>query len=112
DFLFRGVMAYNLPLKQNDIVYVVPAGSVNVMGRVGEPGVVFMGPSIRTLGHALSARGGMRYGAASRVEVVRMDEDGNPATYFFDARSIMKRKQEDFLLRDGDQVFVYTHPGR
>ncbi|MBI5154164.1 polysaccharide export protein [Candidatus Poribacteria bacterium] len=112
DFLFRGVMEYNVPLRQNDIVYVVPAGSVNVLGPVDNPGVVFLGPSIQTLDHVLSARGGLAYRASSRVEVIRMDETGNPVTYFFDARDISRRKAEDFMLRDGDQVYCFTHPGR
>ncbi|MCB2155216.1 polysaccharide export protein [bacterium] len=112
DFLFRGTMEYNIPLRQNDIVYVVPAGSVNVLGRVDKPGVVFLGPSVRTINHVISARGGMRYGAASYVEIVRMDEDGNPTSYYVNARRTAKRSEPDFLVRDGDEIYVYTHPFR
>jgi polysaccharide export outer membrane protein len=112
DFLFRGVLTYNVPLRPNDIIYVVPAGSVNIMGRVKTPGVVFLGPSIQTVAHALTSRGGMRYGAASRVELVRQGEDGLPETFFLNARSMINREEPDFVLRDGDQLFVYTSAPR
>lgn len=106
-FLFRGVMEYNLPLRQGDIVYIIPAGSVMVQGPVRNPGVVFLGPSIQTVSHVLTASGGMRFGASANLEVVRTDDEGNPKSYWMNGRRLAKRADQDFVLRDGDQVFVY-----
>jgi len=112
EFLFYGRLNYNIPLFPNDIVYVPPAGTASVIGRVENPGVVFLGPSVSTLTQALTERGGMRYGAESDVEVVRMGLDGESISYYVNARAMLKRKQPDFVLQDGDQIFVYTHSFR
>ncbi len=112
DFINEGELAYNLPLMPSDIVYIPSAGTVMVQGSVKSPGVVFLGPSLRTLTQVLTEKGGMRYGAASRVEVVRTPPRGEPVSYFLNGRRMLARNQADFLLQDGDQVFVYPHPVR
>ena len=112
EFLFYGRLNYNIPLFPNDIVYVPPAGTASVIGRVENPGVVFLGPSVSTITQAITERGGMRYGAESDVEVVRIGLDGESVSYYVNARAMLKRKQPDFVLQDGDQIFVYTHSFR
>ncbi len=112
DFINEGELSYNIPLHANDIVYIPSAGTVMVQGPVNNPGVVFLGPSLRTLTQVLTEKGGLRYGAASRVEVVRTPPRGEPVSYFLNARRMLKRHQADFLLQDGDQIFVYVHPTR
>lgn len=112
DFINQGALQYNIPLQQNDIVYLPPAGTVIVSGHVKRQGVIFLGPSLRTLAHVLTESGGMRFGAASRVEIVRSRADGEPVSYFMSGRRVLDRKQQDFLLQDGDQIFVFRHPVR
>ncbi|MCC6547642.1 polysaccharide export protein [Candidatus Sumerlaeota bacterium] len=112
DFINEGELSYNIPLHPNDVVYIPSAGTVMVQGPVMSPGVVFLGPSIRTLTQALTEKGGLRFGAASRVEVVRTPARGEPVSYFLNSRRMLRRHQADFLLQDGDQIFVYVHPTR
>ena len=104
EFILNGNLSYNIPLKQNDIVYVPPAGAVIATGWIQRPGVVFLGPSLRTLGHVMEERGTIRFGAGSKVEIVRTHPDGTQESYFVDARDIRSRQSEDFFLQDGDQV--------
>ncbi len=109
EFIFNGVLAYNVPLVQNDIIYIPPAGTVMVQGRVNSPGVAFLGPSVSTLTQVLVERGGLRFSADSTVEIVRTYEDGQLASYFINAREIFARESRDFTIQDGDQIFVYVN---
>lgn len=112
EFVFGGDLEYNLPLQPNDIVYVPPAGTAVVIGRVRAPGVAFLGPSVSTVTQVLTERGRLRFGAKSIVEVVRLGPDGKPVSYKMNARKMFNRELEDFVIQDGDQIFVYTHPVR
>ncbi|MBI1290694.1 hypothetical protein GC173_05565 [bacterium] len=112
EFILNGDLQYNLPLHPNDIVFVPAAGTVIVHGRIRNPGVVFLGPSVRTLLQVVTERGRLRYSGGSVVEVVRSYPDGRQESFFHNVRRIQLRKDEDFYLQDGDQVFVYTIPGR
>lgn len=109
DFINKGELAYNIPLMPNDIIYIPAAGTVSVQGSVRNPGVVFLGPSLRNLSHVLTEKGGMKYGAANRVEIVRTESGEEPISYFFHARRVLAREEPDFILQDGDQVYVYRH---
>jgi protein involved in polysaccharide export with SLBB domain len=112
EFILGGDLAYNIPLIPNDIVFIPGAGTVNIQGKVRAPGVVIMGPSLRTLTQAITERGGLMFAANKTVEVVRANPSGAPDSYFLNARAMLKRQEPDFLLQDGDQIFVYTHSGR
>ncbi len=108
DLLFNGVLEYNVPLRQNDIVYVLPAGTINMQGRVRTPGITFLGPSLRTVAQAITERGGLRLSADPRIEVVRTYPDGQNVSYFMNARKMIGHSRPDFTIRDGDEIFVYT----
>ena len=112
DFVFNGVLEYNIPLKQNDIVYVPPAGTVHVQGRVDSPGIVFLGPSIQTVSQAVVERGGLRFSADDRVEIIRRLPDGQTASYYVSIRQIMTRRSPDFVIKDGDEIFVFPNTWR
>lgn len=112
DLILGGNLDYNIPLRPNDILYIPAAGTVMIQGKVQAPGVVFLGPSLRTVTQVITERGGLQYSAASTIEVVRTDTNGGQVSYFLDARDMMSRKSEDFLLQDNDQIFVYRHPVR
>jgi len=108
DLLLNGVLSYNIPLRQDDILYVPPAGTINMQGYVSAPGITFLGPSLKTVGQAVTERGGLRVAGTSKVEVVRTYPDGQRVSYFVDARRVVGHSQPDFIIRDGDEVFVYT----
>ncbi len=110
DLLFNGVLEYNVPLRQNDIVYVIPAGTINMQGRVQTPGITFLGPSLRTVAQAITERGGMRISADRKVEVVRTYPDGQNISYFMNVREMLGHSRPDFTIRDGDEIFVYSTP--
>lgn len=112
EFLLGGNLAYNIPLQANDIVFIPPAGAVSVHGQVTNPRVIFLGPSLRTVVQVLTECGGLKYKAASRIEVVRANPDGTTASYFMHSRNMLNRKIEDFTLQDNDQVFVYKNTWR
>jgi len=110
DLIFQGSLQYNLPLEPNDIVYIPPAGTASVVGRVGAPGVAFLGPSVATVTQVATEMGGMRYSAANRIHIVRPNmEDGTMTTYTVDARNMLGRREPDFYIQDGDQLFFYGH---
>jgi polysaccharide export outer membrane protein len=111
-FINQGELSWNIPLIPGDVVYIPPAGTVFVHGRVRYEGVVFLGPSLRTVTQVVGERGGLRIGAASIVEVVRHNPGEDPVSYYFDIRDQMIRREPDFLLQDGDQIFVYSNPWR
>jgi protein involved in polysaccharide export with SLBB domain len=112
EFILNGNLMYNIPVRPGDIIYVPTAGSIIVEGHVRAPGVTYLGPSLRTLTHVITERGGLRYGADSDIELVRTFPSGAQQSYFLNARAMVRRHEPDFLLQDGDQIFVYKHPAR
>ncbi len=112
EFLLSGNLDYNIPLAPNDLVFIPPAGTVIVHGRAQNRGVVFMGPSVRTLTGVITEKGGLRYSAGSRAEVVRTYEDGSQETFFINMRRILRRDDVDFYMQDGDEVYIYVNPVR
>lgn len=107
DFIITGAMRFNIPMLPNDILYVPAAGSVIVYGRATQPGVVFLGPSVRTVAQVLTEAGGLRLGAKSRIEIVRRNPEGERQTFAVNARKILTRRELDFMLMDGDEIWVY-----
>jgi protein involved in polysaccharide export with SLBB domain len=109
EFILSGNLTYNIPLVPNDVLFIPTAGAVIVQGSVRNAGVTFLGPSMHTLTQVITERGGLRYGAHSRIEIIRTLRDGSQTSYFRDLRSMQDRAVEDFLLQDGDQIFIYSH---
>jgi len=112
EFLIGGDISFNIPLMPNDIVYLPPAGTINVHGIVQNARVVFLGPSLRTVVQVLTEVGGLRYAAATRIELVRSYPDGTQKSFYMDARRMMRRADPDFMVQENDQIFVYRHTGR
>lgn len=112
DYQKSGQLEYNVPLEPNDIVYVPPAGTVIVKGRVGRPGVVQLAPSVQSVTDVLTAAGGLRFGADSKIEVIRQQPGQAPKVYALNGRDMMQRQAADFLLEDGDEVQVYDNNAR
>ena len=112
EFLFGGNLSYNIPVVPNDIVFIPPAGTVSVHGQVTTPRVVFLGPSLRTVIQVVTECGGLKYKAASRIEVVRTNADGSTVSFFMHVRKMLRRDVEDFVLQDNDQIFIYKNTWR
>ncbi|MEO8377712.1 MAG: hypothetical protein ABI579_08570, partial [Candidatus Sumerlaeota bacterium] len=112
EFLFGGNLSYNIPVVPNDIVFIPPAGTVSVHGKVVNPRVVFLGPSLRTVVQVITECGGLQYKAASRIELVRTNSDGSTVSFFMNSRKMLRRDVEDFVLQDNDQLFVYKNTWR
>jgi hypothetical protein len=112
DFTRDSRMKFNIPLAPNDIVYVPPAGSIHIHGWAKNPMVVYMGPKVRTIAETLNDARGLRFGAASTIEITRTYPDGQLVTYEMNIRSIMARNTEDFFLADGDTVLARMHGTR
>jgi len=108
DYLASGVMAFNIPLKANDIVYVVPAGAVNVQGRVNKPGVIYLGPSVRTVTQVITQAGGLKFGASSWVQLERVMPDGKRKPFVMNARNMIERTAVDFVVEDNDQIVAFN----
>lgn len=106
EYLLSGSLTYNINLSPQDIVYLPSAGSVIVHGWVEQPGVAYLGPSVRTLSQVITSRGNLRFGAKSKIQVHRRGSDGQTQVTPLDARKILDREESDFLLQDGDQIYV------
>lgn len=109
DYLKSGNLEYNLPLQPNDIIYLQSAGSVIVKGRVQRPGVVQLGPSVRTVTDVLTAAGGMRFGADDNIDVIRAKTGADRKVYSMNGRDMMKRAAQDFYIEDGDELQIYDN---
>jgi polysaccharide export outer membrane protein len=112
DYLVGGQFTYNIPVKPNDIIYVPHAGSVSVQGRMSRPGIVFLGPSMRTVRQVMTQAGGLRFGASSIIQVVRPTSGGQRVSYYMNARQMANQTAYDFMLQDGDELYVDAHPFR
>lgn len=112
EYLRTGRLRFNIPLMAGDVVYLPPAGSVIVKGSVRDPGVAYLGPSVQTLTDVISEKGGLRFSAKSKVDVIRQTTSAEPKVYSLDARDMMDRDIEDFPVIDGDQIMVYSSPPR
>ncbi len=109
DYILTNAFTYNIPIFPNDVVYVPPAGTVNVQGRMDRAGIIFLGPSMRTVGQVLTQAGKLKFGARSVVQINRPNVDGSRQSYFLNARHIAKRTAPDFYVQDGDEIFVDSH---
>ncbi len=112
DYLHTQTLVYNLPLMPNDVIYVPGAGAVMVHGRVNKPGVVYLGPSVRTVSEVLETAGDLKFGAKSEIAVLRTSPTGQTQSYYMNGRRMMHQTARDFTLEDGDKIWVYNHPGR
>lgn len=112
EFILGGDLSYDIPILPNDVIYIPPAGTVSVIGQTRTPRVVFLGPGLRTVSSVLTEAGGLKYKAASRIEVVRTHPNGELESFNMNARDILTRRERDFVLRDNDQIYVYTNNWR
>ncbi|MBI1784143.1 polysaccharide export protein [Candidatus Sumerlaeota bacterium] len=111
DYMIYGKLKYNIPINPNDIIYVPSAGSVSVRGTVDREGIIFLGPSMRTISQIVT-QAGLRFGASSKIVVIRRFPDAPPQAYYMNVRRILDRTAYDFYLQDQDEVLVDGNPIR
>jgi len=110
DLLVNGNQALNVPLEPNDVINVPIDKEIRVfvMGRVTRPGAVKakLSEGISLL-QAIADAGGLAEGAKeSGVLITRKDKAGKEQKIKVNLKDIIKGKKKDFILQEGDVVFV------
>lgn len=109
DLMVNGNPDVNLPLRANDVINVPMESLINiyVLGEAMKPGVVQFRASQRpTLLQALSMAGGPTDRASNTLLIKRMNPDGKMTTETCDFRKIVRGRQNDVVLKDGDTIYV------
>lgn len=113
DVLFRGNLAGDVPVENNDLIYI-PTGKreqVFVLGHVNRPGVVPLRRKDATVLAAVTEAGGFKDGAAKAdVKLIRRTgpDDKSPKIYDVDVRHVEKTGDlsVNLDLQDQDVIFV------
>ncbi len=109
DLMVNGNPDVNLPLRANDVVNVPFESMINiyVLGEAMKPGVVQFRASQRpTLLQALSMAGGPTDRASNTLLLKRMGADGQMGTKRHDYRRIVRGRDNDVALMDGDTIYI------
>ena len=110
DLLVNGNQTLNIPIMPNDVISVPVDREIRVfvMGRVTNPGAVTAKLSEGvTLFQAVANAGGLAEGAkASGITVTRKGKAGKEQKFRINFKDIIKGKKKDFLLQEGDVVYV------
>lgn len=99
----------NIPLQAGDVINIPPRQrmSVYVFGQVKKPGEVKVHESGRaTLLQAIASAGGFTERARKRGILIRRIVDGKEEKIIVNAIRILKGRDTNFLLREGDIVHV------
>jgi polysaccharide biosynthesis/export protein len=97
----------NLPIQAGDVINVPLAGQAYVLGSVNHPGSVPVKNNL-TVSQAIAVAGSPVAGLAKPQisSVLRLDEQGNPATIPFNLYAILEKKEVDIPLKENDVVYV------
>jgi len=110
DLMINGNQELNIPILPNDVINVPVDREIRVfvMGKVNNPGAVTAKLSEGvTLFQAVANAGGLAEGARpSAVTVTRKGKTGVEQKFHINLRDIIKGKKKDFLLQEGDVVYV------
>jgi polysaccharide biosynthesis/export protein len=109
DLMLNGNPDMNLPLRANDVVNVPFESmiSIYVLGEAMKPGVVqFRASQHPTLLQALSMAGGPTDRASNTLLLKRMGPDGQMSTKKHDYRRIVRGRDNDVALVDGDTIYI------
>jgi polysaccharide biosynthesis/export protein len=114
DELLRGAASDINPfVRPGDVVNLVEADKVYVVGNVVKPSVIPLKDRV-TLSQAIAIAGGTLPDTSfDKVRVVRRSADGAGKTELvFDLKAISKRKAEDIVLQSNDIVEVPSSSGK
>jgi len=101
-----------IPIMDGDLIVVPPAPRIQVFGEVTKRGAQTLEAKPFLLS-ALAAAGGLTFGADIKsVEIFRELQFGKKAVLTLDLEQHVLRGAEDIRLRDGDIVWVPSHPTR
>jgi polysaccharide biosynthesis/export protein len=110
ELLINGKQELNIPIMPNDVINVPVDREIRVfvMGRVTKPGAVTAKLSEGvTLFQAIANAGGLAEGARERaVSITRKGNAGKEQKFRINLKDIIKGKKKDFLLQEGDVVYV------
>jgi len=109
DLMLNGNSEVNIPLRANDVINVPfeTMISIYVLGEAMKPGVVQFRASQRpTLLQALSMAGGPTDRAANSLLLKRMGPDGKMVTKTHNYRRIVRGRDNDIALMDGDTIYI------
>lgn len=96
----------NIPIRNGDVVHVPFAGNAYVLGGVRSPGSIAVRENL-TLSQALAMAGGADpVLATNQVNIMRLDDHGNPITLTAHLDKVLSRKEADVSLKDNDVVVV------
>lgn len=109
ELMLNGNSDLNLPLRANDVINVPFESmiSIYVLGEAMKPGLVqFRQSQHPTLLQALSVAGGPTDRASTTLLLKRMGQDGKMATKEYNFRRIVRGRDNDVPLMDGDTIYV------
>jgi len=109
DLMLNGNSEVNIPLRANDVINVPfeTMISIYVLGEAMKPGVVqFRASQHPTLLQALSMAGGPTDRAANSLLLKRMGPDGKMVTKTHNYRRIVRGRDNDIALMDGDTIYI------
>jgi len=109
ELMLNGNSDLNLPLRPNDVINVPFEAmiSIYVLGEAMKPGVVqFRASQHPTLLQALSMAGGPTDRAANTLLLKRMGSDGKMTTKEHNFRRIVRGRDNDVVLMDGDTIYI------
>lgn len=104
--LVEGAGELNLFIRHGDVVHVPFAGNAYVLGGVKRPGCVAVRDNL-SLSQALAMAGGVDpVLAISRVDIMRLNEQGQPVMITAHLDKVLRRQEADVPLKDNDVVVV------
>lgn len=105
--LNQGDMTQNIPLQDQDTVFVPQADQIFIFGEVAKPGPYRLQSKNVSVVEAITMAGGLtRLAASNRTRIVRL-ENGKERTISVNVEDIIKGdKKSDIQLRSGDIIVI------
>jgi polysaccharide export outer membrane protein len=104
--LTGGAVDLNIPIRHGDVIHVPFAGNAYVLGGVKRPGCVAVRDNL-SLSQAVAMAGGVDpVVATKRVDIMRLDDGGQPVTLTAHLDKVFSRQEPDVPLKDNDVVVV------
>jgi polysaccharide export outer membrane protein len=108
DLFEKGKSELNIPIKAGDVINVLPAGSIFVVGEVTRPGeyVLRQGKNV-TVTKALALGGGFnREAKKNQSLIIRLHSDGTREEIKINAQKILDGSLDDVALMENDILFI------
>lgn len=113
ELLDQGIMARNIELEADDVVYIQPASlsdltryKIYVLGKVEKPGVYDFQEGLTALDACTLAGGFAKYAAPNRTVITRREPGDSQQTININLDKVRKGDEKDVLLKPGDRIYV------